>query len=234
MDAKSFWMRIILTSLAIAIVGAPVAAAPATDALLQKVIAGARAVPPASIAYDRSSRTTARENGGASETHVQVDRWDGRQMLRISTDGKPATPDEIAKANKTSAGLPVAGYHRVADLLASGARRTGEAAGQVTYHIDRLPKGSVNIGGDRSADMAGDATIDTTGPQPFVSRIHFFLHKPLSIMFVAKLDKFDSVNDYRIGADGRPVLVHQLRTIVGSQFGTAGETRTESTYTPLR
>jgi hypothetical protein len=40
MDAKSFWMRIVLTSLAIAIVGAPVAAAPATDALLQKVIAG--------------------------------------------------------------------------------------------------------------------------------------------------------------------------------------------------
>ncbi|MFZ4688629.1 MAG: hypothetical protein ACOYLS_05280 [Polymorphobacter sp.] len=209
-------------------------AAPPADPLLQKIIAGARAVSPASIRYERTTRSTAREAGGGSESHVRVDRWDGKQMTRISVDGKPAAAEEVEKARKASAGRPVAGYHRVADFLAVGARRVGETGGMVTYRVDKLPKGSVDLGGDKSDKFVGEAIVDTTAAVPFVSRMRFFLPKPLSIMFIAKVEKFEVVNDYRIGADGRPAQVHQVQTMSGSQFGKTGETRSESTYTPLR
>jgi hypothetical protein len=208
------------------------AAAPVADPLLQKLIAGAKAVPASSIRFERVSKNSGREKDGPVETEVRVDRWDGRQMTRISINGRPATADEVEKARKASSSVP--GYHRVAEFLAGGARRTAEAPGQLTYHLDRLPKGSIAMGGDRSDKFAGDVTVDTSGAQPFVSRMHFYAPKPFSIMFVAKVDRFDVVNDYRLGPDGRPMLVRQVQSISGAQFGKVGETRTESTFTPLR
>jgi hypothetical protein len=212
--------------------GVAARAAPAVDPLLQKIIAGARAVPPSSIRFERTTRAGGRDQNGPVETEVRVDRWDGRQMTRISINGRPATADEVEKARKAS--TSVAGYHRIAEYLAGGARRTTDTAGQIVYHLDRLPKGLISLGGDRSDKFVGDLTIDTSGAQPFVSRLHFYTPKPFSVMFVAKVDRFDVVNDYRPGADGRPMLVRQVQTIAGAQFGKVGETRTESTYTPLR
>lgn len=228
-------MKLVLSAvLASALAVAAPAASPVSDPLLQKVVAVARSRPASATSFDRSSRTTDKEAGGKIATAARVDRWDGRQMTRISVDGKPASAEDVAAARKASAGRPVPGYHRVADYLAAGARRTAETAGQIVYRVDRLPKGSVEISGDRSDKFVGDATIDTTGAQPFVSRMHFFLPKPLSIMMVAKLDRFDVVNDYRIGPDGHPVLVRSVQSMAGSQFGTVGESRTESSYSPIR
>ena len=224
--------RRIAIALLVALPFATAVQAAAVDPLLQKIIAGARAVPAASIRFERTSKNTAREKDGPVQTVIRVDRWDGRQMTRISIDGRPATPDEIETARKAS--TTVAGYHRIADYLAAGARRTAEVPGQTSYRLDRLPKGTIAMGGDRSDKFVGDLTIDTTSAQPFVSRLHFFTPQPFSVMFVAKVDRFDVVNEYRLGADGRPMLARQVQTIVGAQFGKTGETRTESTYTPLR
>ncbi len=208
------------------------AATTAADPLLQKLIAGARAVPASSIRFERVSKSSGREKDGPVETEVRVDRWDGRQMTRISINGRPATAEEVEKARKAS--TSIAGYHRIAEYLAAGARRGADTPGQTTYHLDRLPKGTIAMGGDRSDKFVGDVTVDTSGAQPFVSRMHFFAPKPFSIMFVAKVDRFDVVNDYRLGPDGRPMLVRQVQSISGAQFGKVGETRTESSYTLLR
>ncbi len=209
-----------------------VAAAPAADPLLQKIIAGARAVPPSSIRFERTTKSGGRDQSGPAESEMRVDRWDGRQLTRISINGRPATAEEVEKVRKAATGVP--GYHRIADYLAGGARRTSEAAGQIGYHLDRLPKGTVNMGGDRSDKFFGDVTIDTSGSQPFVSRVHFYAPKGFSIMLVAQVDRFDQVLEYRLGSDGRPMLVRSIQTLAGSQFGKTGETRTESTYVALR
>jgi hypothetical protein len=206
----------------------------ATDPLLDKVIAGARAVPVASIAYERSLRAVSQENGGAAENRTATDRWDGQQMTSITVNGKPATPDDVARARKAAAGRPVSGYHRIANYLREGAKRVTDPQGRTVYRIDKLPKGSVTVSGDRSADMVGEAVIDTSGAQPFVSRFRIFLPKPLSFFMVAKLDSYEVVNEYRLGPGGRPALVRQVQAMVGSQMGKAGQTRTEITYTPLR
>lgn len=233
MTTNRFSVRfsIVAVALAIPLVSA-MAAPPALDPMLQKLIAGSRAVPAASVRFERTSKTTGRENGGAAETEVRIDRWDGRQLTRMSIDGRPATPAEIEKVRKAT--TKVAGYHRIAEYLTAGARRTSEAPGQTVYHLDRLPKETINLSGDRSDKFIGDVTVDTSGAQPFVSRTHFYIAAPFSIMFIAKVDRFDVVNDYRIGSDGRPVLYRQVQSMAGAQFGKAGETRTESTYTPLR
>ena len=225
-------MKPYLAALLLCLSSAP--ALSATDPLLDKVIAGARAAPAASIAYERSLRAVSQENGGATETRTATDRWDGQQMTSVSVNGKPATPDDIAQARKAAAGRPVSGYYRIADYLRDGARRVNDPQGRTIYRIDKLPKGSVTISGDRSGDMVGEAVIDTSGPQPFVSRLRIFLPKPLSFFMVAKLDSYEVVNEYRVGPGGRPALVRQVQAIVGSQMGKAGQTRTEITYTPLR
>lgn len=209
------------------------AAAPAPDPLLEQVLAGARAVPPTSISFERTQRSINKEGDGAPETRVRVDRWDGKQMTLVSIDGKAPSQKEAESYRKALAGRPVPGYYRLASFLGQGARRVPDAKGRVIYRVDKLPKGSINIGRDISANITAEAIVDTSGPKPFVSRLRMTLPKPLSFFMVAKLDSFEAENEYRMGPDGRPVLVHQKQAMSGAQMGTPGTSTAESHYQPL-
>ncbi len=211
-----------------------VAAAPAPDPLLQKIVAGARAVPPATQPFERTVRTISQEKDAAAVTRTRTDRWDGKALTPLTIDGKPPTPQEAAEISKASAGRPVPGYHRIADFLKGGAVRVADAQGRTVYRIVGLPKGSVNVGKDISGELVGEAIVDARGTQPYVSQLRVFLPKPLSFFMVAKLDSFEQVNDYRLGSDGRPVQVRSVQSMAGAQFGKAGTTRSEATYTAGR
>lgn len=224
-------MRLILALLAFLSASA---AAAAPDALLERIIAGARAVPPEAIAFERSVRITAQEAGATAETKTRTDRWDGKTITPLVVDGRPATATEIAEIRKAAAGRPVAGYHRVAEFLKNGAVRVGEADGRIVYRIPALPKGSIDIGRDISANLVGEAIVDAGGAQPYVSRLRIYLPKPLSFFMVAKLDSFELVNEYRIGPGGKPALARAAQSLSGAQFGKTGTTRTETSYTTLR
>jgi hypothetical protein len=224
-------MRLLIASLSFLLL---VAAAPAPDPLLEKVIAGARAVTPATTAFERTARTTSKDEKGATETRVRVDRWDGNQLVPVSIDGKPPTPEQLAEVKKATAGRPVPGYHRVADFLKNGAVRVPDPQGRTVYRVTGLPKGTVNIGKDISANLVGEAVVDTSGSQPYVSRLRVYLPKPLSFFMVAKLDAYEQINEYRLGPGGKPALFKALQAMSGAQFGKAGSTRTEATYNALR
>lgn len=226
-------MRALFTAFFLLLSSAAVATAPAPDPLLQQVIAGARAVPASAIAFERSVRDVSQDKAGQATTRIRTDRWDGQQATLVSLDNKPAPPEAAEDFRKQAAGKPVAGYYRVADFLGNGAQRVADPQGRIVYRITGLPKGSVDVGRDVSADMVGEAVIDTSGPQPFVSRLRLYLAKPLSFFMVARLDALEIINDYRIGPAGRPTLMHQVRTMAGAQFGKAGQSRTEISYTPL-
>lgn len=210
------------------------AAMAAPDPLLEKLIAGARAVPASSISFERTAKAVSQEKDAAAETRTRLDRWDGKQLVPVAINGKPPTPAELAEIKKATAGRPVAGYHRLADFLKGTAVRISDPQGRTVYRVTGLPKGSINVGKDISGELVGEAIVDTSGPQPFVSRFRAYLPKPLSFFMVAKLDSFEFVNEYRIGPGGRPALVRQIQAMTGSQMGKAGTTRTESIYTPLR
>lgn len=211
-----------------------VAAVAAPDPVLERVIAGAKAVPPAATAFERTARTTSKDETGATETRVRVDRWDGAQLTPVSIDGKPPTPAQFAEIQKATAGRPVPGYHRVADFLKNGAVRVPDPQGRTVYRVTGLPKGTVNIGKDISASLVGEAVVDTSGPQPYVSRLRVYLPKPLSFFMVAKLDAYEQINEYRLGPGGKPALFKALQAMSGAQFGKSGSTRTEATYNALR
>ena len=179
-------------------------------------------MPPTSVTFERTQRSISTEEDGAPETRLRVDRWDGKQLTLVSINGKPPTQKEAEEYRKATAGRPVPSYHRLASFLGQGARRVPDAKGRVVYRVDKLPKGSINIGRDISANVAAEAIVDTSGPKPFVSRLRIVLPKPLSFFMVAKLDSFEAENEYRLGPDGRPVLVHQKQTISGAQMGTSG------------
>jgi hypothetical protein len=224
-------MRLLIAFLAlIALTGA----APPPDPLLEKIVAGSRAIVPSATAFERTVRTTSQDEKGASETRTRIDRWDGKQLTPVSIDGKPPTAAQLAEIQKASAGRPIPGYHRLAEFLKNGAVRINDTQGRIIYRINGLPKGSVNIGKDISADLIGEATIDASGAQPYVSRLRVYLPKPLSFFMVAKLDAFELINDYRAGPGGKPTLAKGLQTMSGAQFGKAGSTRTESSYNSLR
>ena len=208
-----------------------IAAAPAPDPLLDRILAGARAVPVSGQTFERTLRITSQEKDAAAITRMRVDRWDGKALAPVTIDGKPPTAEEAKAARKASAGRPVPGYHRLADFLKDGAVRVADPQGRTVYRIAGLPKGSINVGKDISADLVGEAIVDTSGAQPYVSRLRVFLPKPLSFFMVAKLDSFEQINDYRVGSDGKPVQVRSVQSMTGAQFGKTGSTRAEATFT---
>lgn len=207
-----------------------IAAAPAPDLLLQQIVAGARAVPASSQPFERVVRITTQAKDAAAVTHTRTDRWDGSALTPLAIDGKPPTAQQIDEIAKASVGRPVPGYHRVADFLNGDTVRVADPQGRAVYRVNGLPKGSVNVGKDISRDLIGEAVVDTSGSQPYVSRFRIFLPKPLSFFMVAKLDSFEQVNDYRLGSDGRPFQVRSVQSMSGAQFGKAGTTRSEATY----
>jgi hypothetical protein len=210
------------------------AAAPAADPMLSRIIAGARAVPPAAIAFERQSRTVSQETGGESGKSARVDRWDGRAFTLVSIDGKPPSAKDIEGFRKATASRPVPGYHRLADLLQAGAVRQTDAQGRTVYRMAALPKNTVNIGKDVSANVSGEFTIDANAAQPYVTRARLVLAKPVSFFMVAKLDSLEIVNDYKLDANGRPYLARVVQAMSGAQFGKQGSTRSETSYTMLR
>ena len=210
------------------------AAAPAPDPLLGQIVSSARAIAPASLAFERQSRTLTQQASGPPESHQRVDRWDGRAFTLVSVDGKPPAEKDAAAFRKATASRPVPGYHRIADMLGAGATRRSDAQGRIVYHVSSLPKDSVRLGKDISANMAGEFIVDGSGAQLYVTQARLTLTKPVSFFMVAKLDSVVITLDYKLDGNNRPYLASTVQMMAGAQFGKQGTTRSETSYTMLR
>ncbi|MFZ4109563.1 MAG: hypothetical protein ACOYKQ_03720, partial [Polymorphobacter sp.] len=94
------------------------AAMPVSEPLRDRIIADARAVPPTSLVFDRTTNIE-RKGGGSSTKIVLVERWDGRNWSLISKNGKMPSVSERRAIETQAAATPVPGYHRLAGLLAA-------------------------------------------------------------------------------------------------------------------
>jgi hypothetical protein len=218
-------MRILLAAAAIALV----AAAPAADPLQSKLIADAKLFPPSTLSFTRNVTMT-QTGDGKTEKSVRVDRWDGKQWTLVSVDGKPPSADEAAKFRKETAGRPVPGYYRLAGYLNAPASRGTDAQGNTVLKIAKLPSGSVDMAGDRSDKFGGEAVVATAGPTTYVKQLRVSAREPFRLMVVAKIDRFDIVNDYALGKAGRPVVVRSVQEYAGSRPGESGTVRNEVVY----
>jgi hypothetical protein len=208
-------------------------AAAHADALQDRIVAEARAVPDA-YAF---RRTAAVDRTGAARRTV-VESYDPRRPAAarwqlLSIDGRPPTAKEAAQAAKAKRDRPPS-YSEIARWFGTPATRVASGPGTATYRFARLPAGIVKIGShDASPETAVEATVNTGGPTPYVERIRFTSTAPFRMALVASVRSFTVQSRYRPGPDGRPVPLAQVSDMAGSLMGKSGQLRTEVAYTDV-
>ena len=211
---------LILTPLALA-------AAPASDAVRDRLLADAAQLGPATLAFDRTI-VASQSGGGDKASETRIDRWNGKAWTLLSVNGKPPTPDDIARERKAS-DVPVPGYYRLAKLFAAAATTT-DASGRTVLHAAALPPGSVSANGkDITEHFTADAIV-APGARPFIMQVRLVAREPFRMMLVAKVDSFVTVNDYRLGTHGTPELVRQTTDIDGNMLGKSGLQHNETSF----
>ena len=194
------------------------AAAPAPDALRDRLAAEARACDPSALAFERTTKVV-QSGGGSIDRTTRIERWDGNHWSLVSVNGKPPSESALHEAAKADAGVP--GYHRLAALLAAGERST-DAQGRTVYRIDRLPNGSVPANGnDISSHLSGEAVIAVTNGQPWVQQLKLTAREDFKLNWFIKVKHFEQVSEYRLAAAG-PRLVSQTVDSTGSMMGIVG------------
>lgn len=222
-------MRFIMSALAVSsLIGA---ALPVADPLARQLIADSHAVTETSFGFERTTRAEATD-GKESEKEVEVDRFDPAANPRyrlISVDNKLPKSNKFKEYAKAIEGKPVPNYGRVALLLAV-AHRTDATH----FHVDDVPKEVLpGQGGMMARHLKADLTVDTSGAKPFVAETRMFAPAPFRMMLIAKVDRFEVVNRYHPGPDGRPRIVSQDVTISGSGPGMSGTQITHAVFRPL-
>ena len=210
------------------------AADPAAEALKQRVLEHARTVTVDDYTFTRTARTEQIEGEKKTE-RVVVERFDPAHPQRwtlISVDGRPPNAEELKKMAKDGPKRRTAHYGRVAAYFAAPAPATTDARGRKVFHFDTLPSETLIVTGvDISADSRCEATVDTSGPVPFVEQARFTLKKPMRIKVVARLEKFEATSRYRMMPNGKPVPVEHISNAYGALLGKQGHVRSVLTYT---
>ena len=68
---------------------------------------------------------------------------------------------------------------------------------------------------------------------PFVEQVRIAV-KPMRLKLVMKLDLFESTSRYRVGPEGKPLLMEQTSDMAGGGMGMEGKMHTEVTYSDYR
>lgn len=205
------------------------AAAPAPDAIRDRIIADAAAVPASQLSFERTTKSVA-TGGGTVERKLRVEQWDGRTWTLTGYNGRAPTPGQVRDARK-AAGGQVPGYHNFAALLAVANERHTDAEGRTVYRIDKLPAGSMIDGtNDLSPHMAGEAVVATDGRgRPWVQRLRITARETFKLSWLIKVKKFEQVSEFRLDPAG-PRLASQTFDSSGSLLGIPGGEKGEVTF----
>ncbi len=86
---------------------------------------------------------------------------------------------------------------------------------------------------DVSQNANAEVALGEAGGVPFAEQVRITL-KPMRLKLVMKLEKFESTARYRIGPDGKPLLIEQTADMSGSGLGQEGSAHTVATYSDYR
>ncbi len=198
------------------------------DPLLGRLLTGTADVQPPALNFERSA-VASETSGGKTERHTRVDRWDGRNWTLVSLDGRAPTPKEAANAAKETVAAGVPGYYRLAAYFRAAPPRAAEG-NAVVYRLASLPPGVVTMKGVSPDKFGAELFVDTSGPVPFVRRARYYAPSPFRMMMVARVDRFEAINDYRLGKTGKPELARQTIDVAGSLFGRDGTQHSEFNF----
>ncbi len=205
------------------------AALPA-DSLREQIIATASQLPPSRLSFERVV-TLERSGGGTRSRVKRTERWDGQRWSLVSYNGKQPSAAERVNAERTATANGVPGYHQLAMIMAAASSRRVDAQGRVILSIDRMPDGTVNAdGADISSHLKAEATLGLKDGSPFVERLVISEREGFKLNWLIKVTSFQQVNDYLPDSGGKPRLIAQDNSSVGSMFGISGGETSKIVY----
>jgi hypothetical protein len=208
------------------------------DALKQRVLAQAQSINADDYAFTRTIRIEQTSNG-KTEQKVIIDKFDptksgDARWTLVSVDNAPPSAEALSRFQKESAKRRVPGYYRLANYFGSPATASTDAHGRTVFHFDALPKDTaIVLDTDVSKNTAADVSVSEAGGAPFAEQVHLSV-RPMRLKLVMKLDSYESTARYRVGPEGKPLLMEQTSDMSGSGMGQEGKAHTVVTYSNYR
>jgi hypothetical protein len=208
------------------------------DELKQRVLAQAQSLSPNDYAFTRTIRSEQTSNG-KTEKKVTIDKFDPTKPAEarwtlVSVDGAPPSADALKTFRTDSAKRRVSGYYRLAGYFGSPATASSDSRGRTVFHFAALPKETVKVmDSDVSQNATADASVTESNGVSYVEQLHVSV-RPMRLKLIAKLNSYEYTARYRLGPDGKPLLMEQSSDMSGSGMGQTGGGRTVVTYSDYR
>jgi hypothetical protein len=208
------------------------------DELKQRILAQARSIGPDDFAFTRTIKSESTSNG-KTEQHVAIDKFDptksgDARWTLVTRDTAPPSADVLSQYKKDAPKRRVPGYYRLADYFGSPATASSDSRGRTVFHFSALPKDIVKVmDSDVSQNANADASVSETDGVPFVEQLHVTV-RPVRLKLIAKLERYEFTARYRIGPEGKPLLMEQTTDLSGSGMGQEGKVHTVVTYSDYR
>src|SRR5213078_1452105 len=152
----------------------------------------------------------------------------------ISVDSASPPADILAKYNKESPKRRIPGYYRLAKYFGSASTASTDSRGRTMFHFNSLPKDTALVmDSDVSSNTSADVSIVEANGSVFAEQVHLSV-RPTRLKLIMKLDQYESTTRYRIGPEGKPVLVKHTADMSGSGMGQEGKAHTVATYSDYR
>lgn len=176
---------------------------------------------------------------GRRETTITVDKYDPTKRgearwTLVSVDGAPPFADALRKYRKETPKRRVPGYHRLANYFGGQVTSATDSRGRTLFRFSSLPKESVIVfNADLSHNTTAEASVAEADGVPFVEQVRLSI-KPTRILLVMKLEQYESTSRFRMGPDGKPLLVEQVANMSGYGLGQEGRMHQVITYSDYR
>ena len=208
------------------------------DELKQRILAQAQSISPDDYAFSRTIKSKSTSNG-KTEQHVNIDNFDptksgDARWTLVSRDGAPPSADALSQYKKDAPKRRVPGYYRLANYFGSPATASTDSRGRTVFHFTALPKDIVKVmDSDVSQNATADASVSEADGVLLVEQLHVTV-RPMRLKLIAKLENYEFTARYRVGPEGKPLLMEQTTDMAGSGMGQEGRVHTVVTYSDYR
>jgi hypothetical protein len=209
-----------------------------SDELKQRILAQTRGINPDDYAFTRTIRSEGVSNGKL-EKKVRIEKFDPAKPAEarwtlVSVDGAPPAADDLDRFRKDLPKRRMPGYYRLSTYFGSSATTSTDSRGRTVFHFSALPKETVKVmDSDVTQNATAEATLGEADGVPFVEQLHVSV-RPMRLKLIAKLDRYEYTARFRVGPEGKPLLMEQISEMSGSGMGQEGQVHTVVTYSDYR
>ena len=209
-----------------------------TNDLKQRILTQAQSCGPDDYAFTRTSRSEQTSNG-KTETRTVVEKFDptkpgDARWTLVTVDGATPSADALSRYKKDTPKRRVPGYYRLAKYFGANATTSTDSRGRTVFHFGSLPKDTALVmDSDVSSNTSADVTISEANGTAFAEHVRLTV-KPMRLKLIMKLESYESTARYRIGPEGKPLLVEHTADMSGSGMGQEGKAHTVITYSDYR